>query len=573
MSTRPTTVVAIDDDPLNHKLVAAILRHLDVEIHHAHDGPGGLALVRAQAPDVVLLDYDMDGMDGLDVLRTLKADEQLRHIPVVFATGTDDSKLLTQCFAAGAADYVRKPLCAPELRARITSVVSRQLLTEQLQNLAYHDPLTGLANRRAMGEHLAARLPVEAHGAMLYLDMDGFKGVNDHLGHARGDELLVTVATRLQRTLQQVGPDEPGFQWFASRLGGDEFAVFLHGLDSRDASERIAQQLVEALAEPYRDPDKPVFSSTSMGLVHLDRTTTAEPERLLSDADTAMYEAKKQGGNRLTVFDLAMREALEARHQLEHDVRIAMHERQFHLEYQPIIDLQTGLPYAVEALIRWNHPTRGRVSPMSFIPLAEETGLIIGIGDWVLDHACETMARWQRDLGSRGPQAIHVNLSRRQLLLDDVVDRVQNALGRYGLEASRLHLEVTENELMQDLEGASAKLSALRELGVRIDMDDFGTGHSSLSCLQHFPLDVLKVDRSFLRNLGHQREFAALLHAIATLAKNLDLQVVAEGIEESQQLAILQALDVDFGQGWLFCKALPEEELIRYFSQGAAVPS
>ncbi|MEN0061310.1 MAG: EAL domain-containing protein [Myxococcota bacterium] len=565
---RPAQIVTIDDDPLTHSLIKAILRSVNVQIHGARNGPDGIALVRAVLPDLVLLDYDMAGMNGLEVQRQLQADNSVRHIPVVFATGTDGTELLAACFAAGVADYVRKPLCAPELRARITSVLERRFMTERLEELAYHDPLTGLGNRRALKERIEAvlnRASPHASRSLMFMDVDRFKLVNDSLGHAFGDQLLCDIAVRVTNTLKTCTAKRgPSFEWFVGRLGGDEFAVLVEGLATATESEQIAARLLEGLSAPYLLGERRVYASASVGVVHL--TENADPDMLVRDADTAMYEAKGSGRGRVVVFDPRMRDAVNLRLRLESDLRTALVENQFHLEYQPIIDLQTGRPCAVEALIRWNHPERGRVSPMTFISVAEETGLIIPIGSWVLDEACAAMARWQAQLKDDAPQSIHVNLSRKQLLLDDLVDVVRGAVERHGVPASCLHLEVTENELMQDPKGAARKMRDLRAFGVRIDMDDFGTGHSSLSCLQEFPLDLLKIDRSFLSNLGHQRSFAALLHAIATLAKNLDLQVVAEGIEEESQLAILQALDVDFGQGWLFSRSLPEEKLLDYFN-------
>lgn len=566
---RTIRIVTIDDDPLTHSLVAAILRSMDVEIHTALDGPSGLALARSTRPDLILLDYDMSGMDGLEVQARLQADPELCTIPVVFATGADGNVVLSRCFAAGVADYVRKPLCAPELRARITSVVERRWMTTRLEELVYRDPLTGLASRRALREAVRAALSEDSeaeHDAIVFLDVDRFKQVNDRLGHALGDLLLCEVARRTAAAIARFDATTGGSSMVA-RLGGDEFAVLIRGAPAEDGIEALALQVLDRLAHPYELGPRTVFASVSGGLLHL--SPTMDPERAIRDADTAMFASKRGGVGNFTVFTGTMRDEVEQRLRLEEDIRDALEHDAFHVAYQPIVDLRSGAPLGVEALIRWVHPRRGLLGPMSFLPIAEEVGLILPIGTWVLDRAAAAFARWREEHGPLAPRSLHVNLSRHQLRLDDLVHVVRDILTLHGLPPGVLHLEVAEHALMQDPGGAEEIIAELRALGVRIDLDDFGTGHSSLSRLAELPLDAIKLDQPWLHHVERNGVVGPVVRAIANLAHDVGLEVMAEGIETTAQLELLRAMDVDCGQGWLFSRPLPESEVGAFFVSDA----
>ena len=560
-------VLIVDDDFYTWRLIETILRPLRVQVQHAANGQEGVEKTRELRPDLIILDYEMPDFNGLDVLKRLASDEELRAIPVIFATGNDSNRLIATCFDAGAADYVRKPICAPELRARVASVLERQLITRKLETLAYRDTLTGLPNRLALRKQIESALEqrCDQNHAILFLDFDRFKSINDSLGHQAGDELLMQIAHRVQNVLRHfIATTQDSVHAHAGRLGGDEFAVFLEGVDQPEQAERLANVLLKNLSERYILAGHGVSSTASIGLVHIQ--PALEPrsaDDCLRDADTAMYEAKRAGKGRVVVFSPSMQEKVAERLLLETALRESLSRNELYLEYQPIVCLQTGMPRGAEALLRWLHPEKGRISPLDFIPIAEDTGFIIPIGTWVLNESCAAMARWRAELGEAAPESIHVNLSRKQLV-PSLTAVVAATLDRHQIPPHYLHLEVTENEIMQDPATATQVMNELRKLGVRMDMDDFGTGHSSLSCLKEFPLDVLKIDRAFLANIDGHHEFTALLHAISCLAKNLNLKVVAEGIETREQLATIQALDCDFGQGYFFARPMREADLIDY---------
>jgi EAL domain-containing protein (putative c-di-GMP-specific phosphodiesterase class I) len=329
--------------------------------------------------------------------------------------------------------------------------------------------------------------------------------------------------------------------------------------DPKDA-HRVAERLLEVFSSPFQLGKHTVYSTASIGIVTSD-LSDGSAEDLLRDADTAMYEAKLAGRGKYVVFDVSMRKRVQHRLNLESDLRQAIDKRQFHLVYQPIVSLATGEVESLEVLVRWQHPERGTVSPAEFVPVAEENGMIIPIGDWVMRTSFEQMARWQQTLGARSPKGMSVNISRNQLFQPDFVEHVRSLVHETGVDPSQLHFEVTESAIMKDVGCASRTLKALRAMGIRIEMDDFGTGYSSLACLHQFQLDVLKIDRSFIASIDRGRDFAALVHAVAQLARNLNITVVAEGIETLEQALMLQSLNVEFGQGYLFSRPLTAEQV------------
>ncbi len=558
-------VLLIDDDSDIHELVTGMLSSQKIELVSVFDGAQAIDVARRELPNLILLDYEMPDANGLEVLSRLRSGGVPEAIPVVFITGNDSHKILTACFQAGAADYIRKPFCASELRARVNSVLDRKRMMGQLEQLALHDPLTRLCNRTAIRVRIQKAIDrAQSYNyALLFLDFDRFKLVNDSLGHDIGDQLLKQFADRLCSALRR--KDTVGYlsdQSTAARLGGDEFVVLLEDLhDSKDAL-LIADRLLNVLEDPYCLAGHRVCCTASIGVVNSFRGYTT-PDEVLRDADIAMYEAKSAGKGRYVLFDQAMHTYAEERLRIENDLRSAIASEELFLVYQPIVSLETGHIDGFEALVRWKHPERGLIMPAVFLPTAEESGLIVPIGTWVLDRACRDFARWQRDLGAAAPSKIHVNVSRKQLLRD-LVEKVRQALQKHAVAPECLHLEVTESEIMQNPEVAKATLGELRKLGVRVDMDDFGTGHSSLACLQELPIDVLKIDRSFVANMERSRSFAALVHAVTTLGQNLGMTVVAEGIETAEQLAMLQFMECEFGQGYFFSKPMPVDEVDTY---------
>jgi len=562
-------VVLIDDDPAIHALVAAMLRPMGASIVSAMCGEEGLDMIRQQTPDLVLLDNDMPGVRGIEVLARIKGDSAMSMVPVIMETGSESNSVLSACFAAGAIDYIRKPFTSAELRARVGSVLERQRMVGELTTAARIDKLTGLANRALLTDRLARALERtvterDYSFTLMFLDFDRFKLVNDSLGHDVGDLLLQSIAGRLRGNLRSTdSAQREAAGNTVARIGGDEFVVLLDGIGTQDIATVIADRLLGVLEAPYQLGEHLVRSSASIGIVHSGDGYTSADE-MLRDADIAMYEAKATGKGRHVSFTESMRDAVRNRIEIETDLRSAIGTPQLHLVYQPIVDLETHRVTGAEALVRWSHPTRGNVPPNDFIPIAEETGLVLPLSEFILREACSTFMRWQAELGENAPEKISVNLSRVQLTDASLVSRTVAVLAECGMKPGQLLLEVTESQIMQQRTAALELLGALRSEGIRLAMDDFGTGYSSLSCLQEFPLDVLKVDRSFVVNAGKGRDFAALLHAVVCVADNLGLKVVAEGIETEEQLVLLQALGCAFGQGYLLARPMSADALVTH---------
>ena len=438
----------------------------------------------------------------------------------------------------------------------------------RLRHVAYHDELTGLPNRKLLMEHLEAALVRSQNNrghkfAVLFLDFDRFKIVNDTLGHEVGDMLLNGISQRLGDNIRSRDAAAFAGQFqLPARLGGDEFVVMLDGIRGESDAVAVARRLLDTFNEPHQLGPHQVVSTASIGIVVSDEKYGTVDE-LLRDADTAMYEAKHSGKARYVVFDQAMHENLVAQAKLEQDLREAVANETFSLVYEPIVDLDgKGGIAGFEALVRWEHETRGEVPPSEFIPLAEELNIIGPVGEWVLKTGCAQLARW-RDQGY-DDLFLNVNLSRAQLYDGDLRGVLEDLIQCHQLDPSRISLEITETMVVNDVAEMGRKLQSLKELGVRLALDDFGTGHSSLNVLQELPLDILKIDRSFIANAGDAvRRYGAIIATITELARNLDMQVIAEGIERQEQVALLKGLACDYAQGWLFSKAVNAEEAFK----------
>jgi diguanylate cyclase (GGDEF)-like protein/PAS domain S-box-containing protein len=442
-------------------------------------------------------------------------------------------------------------------------VTERNRLEDELAHQAFHDSLTGLANQalfRDRVEHAVARLGrrEDAQLAVLFLDLDNFKMVNDSLGHTVGDRLLVAVTERLQGCLR------PGDT--AARMGGDEFAVLLEDIQGTQDATDVAERVLQGLRQPVQVAGKDVYVSTSIGIAVDD--PGARADQLLRNADLAMYTAKRLGKNRYELFAPEMHAAAVERLEVEADLRRACERGELHLDYQPIVSLATGELASVEALVRWAHPVRGVLPPTMFVEFAEESGLIEDIGRWVLGEACTQVRRWQLDHPRSRPLTVSVNVSPRQLRNPALVDDVVAVLERTGLDAGCLTLEITEGAMMHDTEVALAHLQALKALGVRLALDDFGTGYSSLSYLQRFPIDVLKVDRSFVQRVEHGPEESALARAIVRLAQTLRMTAVAEGVENARQADVLRDMGCGFAQGFHLCRPVPADAIDALLAEG-----
>jgi diguanylate cyclase (GGDEF)-like protein/PAS domain S-box-containing protein len=459
---------------------------------------------------------------------------------------------------------VRGPTAVEE--AAIDSVIQlaaiaieRTQFEDQLAHQAHHDPLTRLANRTLFGElleHALRRAQRAGSGvAVLFLDLDRFKIVNDSLGHDAGDELLVALGRRLGGVLR------PGD--VVARFGGDEFTVLCEDLEPGVADRQsiaVAERLIDALREPFLVEGEEQFVSASVGIA-ISITGVERPEALLCDADAAMYRAKERGKGRCEVFDEQMRDRARQRHETENALHRAVARAEFRVFFQPIISLRDGTCVGVEALARWQHPERGLLTPGEFLGTAEETGLVVPIGAWVLEDACRHAVSWREALPSNAPFWLSVNLSGRQLVHAELADVVAGVLESTGMDPEALCVEITETVLMEDIEAGVAAVKALKALGVRVSIDDFGTGYSTLGYLRQFPVDDVKIDRTFVERLGTEPEDAAIVAAVVSLGHALGVTVTGEGVETEVQLEILRDLGVDAAQGYLFAPPQPPADL------------
>lgn len=435
---------------------------------------------------------------------------------------------------------------------------------EHFRHAAFHDSLTGLPNRAMFTELLKAEIESsnrrDSHMfAVLFLDLDRFKNINDSLGHTHGDLLLVAFAERLERTLRPIDT--------LARFGGDEFAILVSGMTDATDAVRVAQRIQDELSQPFVLDKNSAFATASIGIA-LSSSGYDRPEDILRDADIAMYRAKENGKARYEVFDHGMHARAVSRLQLESDLRQAIEQKEFCVYYQPIVSLQTGRLAGFEALVRWNHPRRGLVSPADFIPVAEETGLIVPIGQWVLNEACAHIRQWQIDSPSHRALSLSVNLSARQVAQPDLLEQIKEALDNSKLSPHCLKLEITESVVMENAEAATLMFKQLRLLGVQLSIDDFGTGYSSLSYLHRFPLNYLKIDRSFVMRLTTDND-NAIVRTISTLARNLGMEVIAEGIETEEQYQQLKMLGCEYGQGYLFSRPVDNDGVEHLLAQDA----
>jgi diguanylate cyclase (GGDEF)-like protein len=551
------TLLIADDDAMNRDALSRRLTRSGYTVLTAESGAQTIEMVGAGRVDAVLLDVMMPGMSGIETLRQLRQMRSASELPIIMVTAKNRSEDVVEALDLGANDYITKPIDVSVALARIkTQVTARRA-----------DPLTGLPNRVLFMDHLDRLIvrslkPRSPSFAVFFLDVDRFKLVNDSLGHLAGDELLVAVARRLEHSLRSTDTIcRFGIEPTLARLGGDEFTVLLDRVTTLEQAQAIAERLLAAVTQPFLLQGREVFTSVSIGIV-LSADRYRHADAMLRDADTAMYRAKAEGKARCAVFDTSMLEAVEERLLLESDLRRALERQELRLHYQPIVALADGQLSGFEALLRWQHPTRGLVLPDQFIPIAEETGLIVPIGQWVLREACRQMRTWDDEFPGCDELAINVNLSARQCLEPSLLTEVSEVLEETGLAAGRLRLEVTETALLQDADAIAEILGGLRALGVQLGLDDFGTGYSALSYLQQFPFQMLKIDRSFVNRL-HDAGNVEIIRAVISLAAGLSMNVTAEGIETAEQLAHLKELSCESGQGFYFDRPLTPSDARR----------
>ncbi|MBA4374195.1 MAG: diguanylate cyclase [Thermodesulfovibrio sp.] len=447
-----------------------------------------------------------------------------------------------------------------------TDITERKIAEEQLIYDAFHDALTGLPNRALFMDRLKHRIRQVQKSALrqppyrfaaLFLDLDRFKIINDSLGHLVGDQLLISVSQRLS---EAVRPEDT-----VARLGGDEFAIILEDILDREHAEQITERLQENLSLPFYIEGNEVFTTASIGIA-LSSAEYERPEEMIRDADIAMYQVKGKGKASHEVFETGMYTSTVERLHLETDLRRAVEHQEFILHYQPIIELCNDRLIGFEALVRWNHPQRGLIYPLEFIPLAEETGLIIQIGEWVLREACRQLNAWKTDHAMHSPLKMSVNISSRQFLQHDLPEKIRQILGSNSLDGVNLTIEITESMIMENVDSAIEILNQLRDMGVHIHIDDFGTGYSSLSYIHRFPVNALKIDRSFVEKMHEDDENMEIVKTIISLARNLNLELIAEGLETPDQLSQLKELNCHYGQGYFLSRPLDASGMASWLS-------
>ena len=558
-------VLVVDDDRSTRSALRYALELNGFVVDEADTGAAAIELLAHRDPDLVLLDAVMPGADGFATCTRLKEMPQGREIPVLMITSLDDRHSIERAFAAGASDYITKPLHLNVVVQRVRRTIDASRSERHVRHLAYTDTLTGLPNRTHFQEHLQKQLEqAQAQQrllAVLFLDLDRFKFVNDTLGHEIGDRLLKTVGRRIAHSVRAGD--------CVARLGGDEFTVVLENLSSASVAAAVAKKIAADLADPYVMDGHDIFVTASIGIALFPRDG-ANMSTLLRHADTAMYRAK-HSKHSFAFYEDAMETNASEHLRLESDLRHAIERDEFELHFQPELETRSGKLVAAETLVRWRHPTRGLLGPNEFIPIAEETGLILPIGAWVLNAACAQLRAWRA--AGHGLR-VAVNFSGQQLQDEQIAATVEHVIEAQGITPDDLIVELTESVWMDRQGEAIDNLYRLKRLGVRLAIDDFGTGYSSLAYLKRMTVDILKVDRSFVTDLADNEANPdsdtdiAIVRGIVALAHNLDLQVVAEGVETPAQHELLAGMGCDLIQGYLVSKPLPADEFASRFLAG-----
>ena len=566
-------VLVVEDDPSSSKLVQAIVEGRGHQVEAVADAEAGLVAFQRGRHRLLVLDWKLPGMDGVELCRRVRATPDTEDIYILFITGMEGAEHVAAALDAGASDFLPKTALNDQIDVRLAiaerhvrRAMLRQREAQELARDALHNPLTGLPNRALFLErlHQAARRASRKDGhifAVLIVDIHDFKEVNRAFETEVGDATLVEVARRLEGCIRGVDS--------VAHLGSDDFAILLDGMKDVSDPTRVANRVHQALSSAVRVGKHQVFVGASIGIA-ISLTGYQDPEDLVRDAQKALVRAKSEGPGSYQMFDPVLHARALARMRLEGRIRKAIKEDQLMLHYQPLVSLADGSLYGFEALVRWEDPDHGMVAPADFMPVAEDTGLIVPIGWWVMKKALSQLREWNDGNGKGPPVAISVNLSGRQFAQPDMVDRVLEIMHEQSVPGGQLHLEITEASLMLDLEASGKALNKLRDAGIQLHVDDFGTGYSSLSYLCRFPIHTLKIDRTFIRQMTYSGENMEVVRTIVQLARHLGHGVIAEGIETDGQLALLQNLGCDIGQGYLISRPLdPERALLLTKKKGS----
>lgn len=553
---RPVILLA-DDDPSIRLMIRHVLESEDYDIVEAADGLEAIKAVEKHHPALILLDAVMPGLDGFTTCEQIK-DKGFTDIPVIMITGLDDDASVERAYDVGAIDFITKPIKWAVLKHRVKSVVAKVVAERKVKLLAYRDSLTDLPNRLLFADRLEqAIVRAERHRdsvALMLIDIDDFKLVNDSFGHDAGDKLIQAVGYMLSKSLRRADT--------VARLGGDEFAVIVEGISGPEDAIAIADNLTTMLAHNVKLDDQETYTSASVGIAVFPEDGK-DARTLLRNADTAMFRAKEKGRHCFQFYKPEMSVTAMERLDLENSMRKALENGELVIHYQPTVDLHKNDVDSVEALVRWQHPDKGIINPDDFIPVAEDCGLILPIGEWMIETVCKQLRAWD-EAGLKG-QKISINIAPRQFRDQDVVELFREHLSENNIDASSITVEITESTLIENIGEVERVLNELHNMGMRLALDDFGTGFASLAYLKDFPVDIVKIDQSFIDGIPESEDDCTIVNAIAGLTRGLKLKLLAEGVENVRQLDMLKGLGCQLGQGFYWSKALPADQYEQFY--------
>ncbi|MFP3919325.1 EAL domain-containing protein [Lysinibacillus telephonicus] len=572
MENEKINILLVDDRPENIVALEAIIERDEYNLVKAYSGEEALKYLLKYDFAVILLDVQMPGMDGFSTAKIIKAREKTKNIPILFITANNqDSQYIFMGYSVGAIDYILKPFDPIILKSKVERFVEIYLLRQKLisqsnaleeknkliEYMAYHDGLTNLPNRRMFNDQLVAKISKakqtnETLGVM-YVDLDRFKYINDSLGHLVGDKLLQQIAIKLSSIIRE--------EDFIARVGGDEFIILLPNSGTEDCLE-VAETIIKQFKKPFYIDQYEFYMTTCIGL-SIFPYDGEDSDTIMKNVDAALYRAKEQGKNNYSVYHSGMNIKSYRTYLLQNDLRKAIEHNQLTLMYQPKIHLSTGKVLSAEALIRWNHPKWGTISPTEFIPLAEESDLIIEIDRWVLINVCKQINKWKESHNI--PLRIAINFSAQHFIQRNLIKEIEQILKDYNVDPHLIEIEITETSLLGNEEAVKQTLLQLKEMNIKITLDDYGTGYSSLHYLSNFLFDIVKIDRSFIQDVANkEKNSRAIVESIITLARNLDLNVVAEGVETVEQLNALIDLQCEEVQGYIFSRPQLPDNLLNY---------
>lgn len=560
-ASRAGNIIIADDDPATLLLLRHILVSEHYDVTEASSGIEAIQLCRNQRYDLAIFDLVMPGMDGVTACREITF-QVSEPPPVLMITSLDEDISVNAAFEAGAIDYITKPINWSVFKQRVKRIIDAEKNRQRLRQLQFHDALTGLPNRALLLDRLKSAIYRAQRNqsllALMMIDIDNLKLINDTLGHHNGDKLIASVAKRLEQSIRDTDT--------LARIGGDEFSLVIENINQLEGIGYMASKFSSAIEHTLTIQDQDVHIEASIGISVYPQDGT-DTGSLLSHADAALHRAKEQGGHVYEFYSPKLGRKANRRLSLENSLRNAIHNDELVVYFQPKVNLKTGVASGIEALIRWNHPRQGLISPDEFIPVAEETSMILPLGQIVIQQACRQFKQWQ--MQNYPVDNISINVSARQFREQDLVGLLNETLQEHQLDPRHIELELTESTLLNYEKHAATKLDKLHNMGISISIDDFGTGYASLSYLKRLPIDVLKIDRSFTDGILHDADDIAIINAIYGLGKGLGLKLVAEGIETNDQLGKFTDLGVDYGQGFYWsppCSASEYSGLLQSYS-------